>query len=143
VEVVLDTQVVLDWLWFSDQRTHAVATALTQGQLRWIATPAMRAELAHVLPRLRARAGAPPCEHVLTQVDAHVAQWCPPAATALLKCRDPDDQKFLDLALEAGAAWLLTRDRALLTMARRAAAQGCRIVEPATWEMISGISLGR
>jgi putative PIN family toxin of toxin-antitoxin system len=140
--VVLDTQVVLDWLWFADGRTHTLARALTQGHLRWIATPAMRTELACVLPRLQPRASTPSCEHVLTLMDLHVRHWHEPAAQAPLQCRDPDDQKFLDLALEARAPWLLTRDRALLALARRAAPRGCRIVEPARWEAISGTPPG-
>ena len=34
-------------------------------------------------------------------------------------CRDPDDQKFLEAALAARAEFLLTKDRALLELARR------------------------
>jgi len=33
-------------------------------------------------------------------------------------CRDPDDQKFLEIAGAAGAATLITRDKALLRLAR-------------------------
>jgi hypothetical protein len=44
-----------------------------------------------------------------------------PGARALpLICRDRDDQKFLDLALLAGAPFLVTRDRALLDLGRQA-----------------------
>lgn len=39
-------------------------------------------------------------------------------ALALPQCRDPDDQKFLEIARDAGAAFLLTRDRLLLRLAR-------------------------
>jgi predicted nucleic acid-binding protein len=35
-------------------------------------------------------------------------------------CRDPDDQKFLESALAARAEFLVTKDRALLDLARRA-----------------------
>ncbi len=34
-------------------------------------------------------------------------------------CRDPDDQKFLEAALNSRADFLLTKDRALLDLARR------------------------
>jgi len=33
-------------------------------------------------------------------------------------CRDPDDQKFLEIARSAGAAALMTRDKALLRLTR-------------------------
>jgi predicted nucleic acid-binding protein len=34
-------------------------------------------------------------------------------------CRDPDDQKFLELARDCKASALVTKDRALLELARR------------------------
>jgi hypothetical protein len=45
-------------------------------------------------------------------------------------CRDPDDQKFLDLAYGAGAQLLFTKDRAVLSLARRARRDGLLILEP-------------
>jgi len=42
-----------------------------------------------------------------------------PTAPALPLCRDPDDQKFLELARAARADWLISKDRALLDLARR------------------------
>jgi len=39
----------------------------------------------------------------------------------LPKCRDRDDQKFLELAHRTGAAWLVSKDRELLRMAKRIA----------------------
>ena len=45
-----------------------------------------------------------------------------------LRCTDADDQKFIDLALHFGAAALLSRDRAVLRLARRAATLGLSIV---------------
>ena len=39
-------------------------------------------------------------------------------------CEDPDDQKFLELAWHARASHLVTRDNALLKLARRAAQSG-------------------
>ena len=36
----------------------------------------------------------------------------------LPKCRDPDDQKFLEAALAAGAQCLVTKDHALLELSK-------------------------
>jgi predicted nucleic acid-binding protein len=55
-------------------------------------------------------------------------------ASAHLHCRDPDDQMFLDLALAAGARWLVSRDRALLHLRRRAQSHGLAIVTPEQWQ---------
>jgi predicted nucleic acid-binding protein len=50
-------------------------------------------------------------------------------------CRDPDDQKFIDLALAAKAQWLVSRDKALLALAKRAKARGLLIVKPEAWTL--------
>jgi predicted nucleic acid-binding protein len=41
------------------------------------------------------------------------------AAIVLPRCSDPDDQKFLELALAANADILVTKDQALLDLSRR------------------------
>jgi predicted nucleic acid-binding protein len=48
------------------------------------------------------------------------AEPSPTAGENQLLCSDPDDQVFLDLAVTRGASFLLSRDRALLKLARRA-----------------------
>jgi len=48
----------------------------------------------------------------------------PQAHPHLPRCRDAEDQKFLDLAWAAGAAHLVTKDKALLVLARRVAKLG-------------------
>jgi hypothetical protein len=40
---------------------------------------------------------------------------------------------FIDLALSQGARWLLSRDRALLKLARKAAVSGLLIQTPEAW----------
>ncbi|MBN8487205.1 MAG: PIN domain-containing protein, partial [Burkholderiales bacterium] len=52
----------------------------------------------------------------------------------VLRCTDPDDQKFIDFALACGARWLVSRDKAVLKLRRRALAlHGLQIVHPADW----------
>lgn len=54
-----------------------------------------------------------------------------PPVAALPRCRDRDDQKFLELARDAGADWLVTADKALLRLARRDRLRGLfRILTP-------------
>jgi predicted nucleic acid-binding protein len=136
--LVLDTNAVLDWLWFADPAMHGVAAAVVAGRCRWWVTQATRAELDHVLRhRLPPRPGA----DAAAVLDG-VQRWgCAAPAPALppalrLPCRDPDDQVFIDLAIATRAAWLLTRDRALLALAHRASAHGVSIVPPSRWRPI-------
>ncbi|MFT7776961.1 putative toxin-antitoxin system toxin component, PIN family [Roseateles sp.] len=52
-----------------------------------------------------------------------------------LVCRDPDDQKFIDLALAARARWLISRDKAVLALAKRARLRGLAILTPERWSL--------
>ena len=132
--IVLDTNAVLDWLLFGDPGMQGLTSAIEQGRLRWIATAAMRGEFEHVLGRgLAAAHGADPARFDLTW-DQHCAVYPPaPPAPAPLRCTDNDDQKFIDLALAAGARWLVSRDRAVLKLRRRAGALGLSIVASSQW----------
>ncbi|HWS63332.1 MAG TPA: hypothetical protein VN325_11305 [Steroidobacteraceae bacterium] len=47
-----------------------------------------------------------------------------------MHCRDPHDQKFLDLAFSAKAAVLLIEDEAPLALARKALWFGVHILSP-------------
>ncbi len=129
-KAVLDTNVWLDWLLFDDPRVTAVRDAQRGDRLHILACAEARAELADVLsrPRLIAqglasrsrRGGTPP--GVASQLDAFDAAvtLAPRAPDCGLICRDPDDQRFVDLAVAQSAHFLLTRDRALLALARAA-----------------------
>ena len=51
-----------------------------------------------------------------------------------MRCTDPDDQKFIDFALRSGASALLTRDRAVLKLARGARGRGLWIETAVAWQ---------
>lgn len=123
MQLVLDTNIVLDLLVFADARVRPVKEALEAGTLRWIATAAMREELARVLayPKLAVRVafhrGA--AAAVLEDFDRH-AVLQPVPAKAPVTCGDPDDQKFIDLAV-AHRCTLLSKDYEVLRMRKRLA----------------------
>lgn len=127
--VVLDTNVALDLLLFRDPATEPLARLLAAGRLGWIATDAMRAELARVLdyPTIAAQLArrGQVATHVLRAFDARVRRVDRPAPADLC-CTDPHDQMFVDLALEHRAL-LLSRDRALLQLRRPLAALGVEV----------------
>lgn len=128
----------MDWLVFGDPSVQAIVEALTCGRMHWIALGSMQDELLHVLGRGVAARYQPD----LAFIQASWARWChqvaAPAAPAVrLLCRDTDDQKFLDLALAHGAPWLITRDRDLLALAKRARTQGLSILTPLAWSKLA------
>jgi uncharacterized protein len=133
--LVLDTNTVLDWLVFHDPATAALAAAIKAGAVRWLACQRMRDELERTLAYANLAKWQPDPVHVLAVFDQH-AQLRPHPASAPTtpRCTDSDDQVFIDLALATGAQCLLTHDRALLKLVRRARALGLRIVKPADWQ---------
>ena len=126
--IVLDTNIVLDVFVFNDAAAKPVKAALEAGELDWIATQPMRDELARVLaypqivPRLDFYQLS--ASDVLAAFDRHV-RLIEVAAKARLSCSDPDDQKFIDLAV-AQQTLLLSKDRHVLSMKNRLIAYGVR-----------------
>ena len=131
--IVVDTQVVMDWLVFNEPRVQPLVAALTSGALRWLVEPAMRDEIRHVLGRGVAARYAPDLGLIEAQFDAHSEAVEAAEPSPRLVCRDPDDQKFIDLALARNARWLVSRDKALLALAKRAKLRGLVIVKPELW----------
>jgi uncharacterized protein len=136
--LVLDTNVVLDWLVFDDAATRALAPAWVGGRWLWWVSPSVLAEIEAVLARPLAERWEVRRKQALTRDWQPLARRCaePHAGgTSSMRCRDPDDQKFVDLALAQRAGVLLTRDRALLALARAAAGFGLTITTPARWTL--------
>ncbi len=124
--LVLDTNILLDVWVFGDAAAAPLIAGLPQGQWRWLATPPMREELARVLayPQIvnsMAHHQISP-QSVLEQFDAR-AEMVAVAPKASVTCKDPDDQKFIDLAV-AYRATLLSKDKAVLSMSKRLLALG-------------------
>lgn len=125
-QIILDTNIVLDLLVFNDAATAPLREALHTGRLQWVATAPMRDELERVLayPQIAKRLAfyALTAEQVLAARDAQVQTVdVPPKAS--VTCKDPDDQKFIDLAVARRCA-VLSKDHAVLCMAKRLLALG-------------------
>ena len=126
--VVLDTNIVLDVFVFNNPAAKPISQALADGELTWLATAAMRAELARVLtyPKITQRLAfySLSLDAVLSQFDQN-AKLVDVAPKASLTCKDADDQKFIDLAVQH-RAWLISKDQHVLSMKKRLLAQGIR-----------------
>ena len=126
--VILDTNIVLDTFVFNDTAAKPLLHALQSGAVQWIATPAMREELERVLayPKIAKRLAFYQLQaaDVLAQFDTLV-QTVAVATKAPIVCKDPDDQKFIDLAV-AHKALVLSKDNAVLCMKKRLLALGAQ-----------------
>lgn len=142
---MLDTNAWLDLLVFRDPRAAALDAAVRSGLIVALVDTACRAEWQRVLdyPALALTTGRRAAidaefERLVHRVDATALPH------PLPRCKDPDDQKFLELALAANAQWLVTRDRALLALARRTSREGWfEIVEPERWTLRRNASPSR
>ncbi len=133
--LVLDTNTVLDWLVFRDPAVGPVATAVQAGTVCWLVCPRMRDELERTLAYASLAKWQPDPARVLLMFDQHAHMHpAPVTAPTTPRCTDPDDQVFIDLALATGAQYLLTHDRALLKLARRAGVLGLHIAKPSDWQ---------
>ena len=122
--IVLDTNIVLDLLVFADAAAAPLRGALADGNLDWLATAPMRTELERVLdyPQIAQRMAfhGHSAAAVLEAFDRSARLTAVPAK-APVTCSDPDDQKFIDLAV-AHRCLLLSKDAAVLSMKKRLAA---------------------
>lgn len=132
--VVLDSNIWLDILVFDDPHVRPICAALERGALCALLDARCLDELTHVLdyPQF-----APRCVDKTAALErlARLSQQVAPAPVAnakpLPQCKDHDDQKFLELAYATGAAWLVSKDRAVLRLAKRTARDfGFRIARP-------------
>lgn len=132
---MLDTNVWLDLLHFRDPRCRTLANALESRRARVLACPALRAEWLRVLGYTHFAFDVQRREALDQDWLQRVEQVpAPTALPALPRCSDPDDQKFLELAVAQRADALLSKDKAVLKLGRRALRDfGLRICLPENW----------
>lgn len=131
IRLVLDTNAVLDMLHFRDAAALPLLQALQSGTAAGFRSAACFDELARVLRYPEFGLTDDDARRILDAY-AGLTRPCETAADpSLPRCRDADDQKFLELARAARADVLVTKDKALLALARRARLGGCAILTPA------------
>lgn len=134
--IVLDTNVCLDLFVFHDPRWAVLLHALHERQVEAVTREDCRREWLAVLDYSHlplTEAGKP---FVRAQFD-HLITCLPHASVntfALPLCTDTDDQKFLELTLQSGAEALITKDKALLKLAKKTARKNLfSIMTPQAW----------
>ena len=113
---VLDTHIWLEWLLWRSPRLEPLRVKHAAGQLDILHSSETLAEWRRVL-------GYPQFAQSADQIEALCLEFigltrcCALITEAersrLPQCRDPDDQKFLELSVAGAATWLITRDKKL------------------------------
>lgn len=136
--IVLDTNVCLDLFVFRDTRWAPLMHALKTGELIAITRDDCRTEWQLVLHYSHLKLDDVARKSVATEFDSLIC--CEPtlqsdsASAKLPICKDKDDQKFLECARDAKAAVLITKDKALLKLARKTQRDGLfAIMTPEVW----------
>ncbi len=125
LRLVLDTNTVLALWMFADPALAGLRAQLDGGHITLLSRADALGELRHVLAY---RQFALDTTTQATLYDCYAARCmlvsAAPDPAVLPRCRDHDDQKFLEIARDGDAALLITRDRALLRLDRH------RLVRP-------------
>jgi putative PIN family toxin of toxin-antitoxin system len=113
--VILDTNVLLSRLLLPDSITARVVRRLLD-RAQPIVSEETLTELAETLsrPKLDPYVSRPDRQSFF-ELFARVAEWVP-VTTTIRRCRDPNDDKFLELALDGNAGWIITGDKELLEL---------------------------
>ena len=120
--LVLDTNVVMDLFHFLAPPLARLATAIASNQVICLANERTLAELERVTGYPQFHLDAVGRDNLLQRYRAHLTVVAVTPGDAdlppLPKCRDPDDQMFLELAQYAKADLLISRDNLVLKLAR-------------------------
>ncbi len=118
--IVLDTNIVLDWLVFEDGGMPELMAAINSREVVIASNQACIDELIRVLAYPTFKLDQTAQIKALEKYRSY-AQITPDRASMLgqvPRCRDKDDQKFLELAAHARAAALISKDNAVLGLKR-------------------------
>ena len=142
--IVLDTNVCLDLFVFRDPRWLRLLQALTNGEIEAVTRADCRMEWYIVLGYTHLGLDEARQAAVRAEFDALIRPFLETTLDGSVKlplCRDTDDQKFIELAYQSGATMLITKDKALLKLARKTQKAGLfQIVTPEAWVAMASIS---
>lgn len=134
MRLVLDTNVWLDWLVFDDPGLAPLKQAFHAGRLQIAIDPPCMEELRRVLGYPAFALDDAQQASLLAEVRAGTIAIASTGIAPLPTCSDPDDQKLLELARNARADWLISKDKALRRLPRsRLLAAGFRVGTPQQW----------
>ncbi|MFN4148121.1 MAG: putative toxin-antitoxin system toxin component, PIN family [Rhodocyclaceae bacterium] len=120
VRVVLDTNVLVSIFVFGDSRLAPLWGEVESKRWVVLTNGPCLAEFKRVLgyPLFGLAMDRQEAAYMAYRARAETIEAVPQNAVALPRCRDRDDQKFLELARDGGAHWLITADKLLLELRR-------------------------
>ena len=129
LRLVLDTNVVLDLFHWANADAVPIMDALAGGQVECLADGRTLDELQRVLAYPQLKLTPEMAVDRYRRYSGLVQLVHEGTAPKLPRCKDRDDQMFLELAARCGANLLVTRDKALLRLRGRTML-GFQILKP-------------
>jgi len=130
LRLVLDTNVVLDLFHWSNTDAVPIMAALEGGRIQCLADDRTLDELQRVLTYPQLKLTPEMAVDRYSRYNRLVQVVANGEAPPLPRCKDRDDQKFLELAARCDANLLVTKDKALLRLRGRTTL-GFKILKPA------------
>src|SRR5574343_954249 len=119
LRIVLDTNVVLDLFHWANVDAVPIMAALEAGQITCLADESTLDELRRVLTYPQLKLTPEMISERYARYSALVEVIAAGESPPLPRCKDRDDQKFLELAARSGADLLVSKDKALLKLRGR------------------------
>ncbi|MET0322807.1 MAG: putative toxin-antitoxin system toxin component, PIN family [Duganella sp.] len=135
--IVIDTNVCLDLFVFKDPRWAALLSALETGAVEAVTRADCRDEYNIVLHYQHLPLDDATRPLAAARFDALIKVVAPAESGVRLPvCTDRDDQKFLEVARDAQASVLITKDKALLKLGKRLVKAGMfQVLVPEKWSL--------
>ncbi|WP_161965780.1 putative toxin-antitoxin system toxin component, PIN family [Steroidobacter cummioxidans] len=139
MRLVLDTNIVLDWLLFEDARLSELQRAWDEQRVELVTHMPALEELRRVLTYPQFKLAQSEQTALLECYESRVRIVSLPAGVTLEnlgmpagfpRCKDRDDDHFLALAYHHRADAVVSKDRAVLDLAKRARKFGVTVLGP-------------
>ena len=126
--VILDTNILLDLFYFEDESVAYLRKCIKNQEIQAFTCTSIWEEFEEVLAR---KPFSQTQEHILYLRQEYQAwfTWKTPEKMGHLKCSDPDDQVFIDLAMELAPILIITKDNDLLKMKKRLETVGVQALQ--------------
>ena len=116
LKVVLDTNVLISAILFGGKPRQILQNAI-RGEIRLCLSEPILEELSGVLRRSKFDYSPEMIQFILTELMG-IADFVNPSETIDVVLEDPDDNRILECAVEAGANYIITGDFHLLKVGR-------------------------
>jgi predicted nucleic acid-binding protein len=117
--IVVDTNILLDIIFFEDPHVEGLKNALENGQLEAWSCDLIWEEFLDVMRRPAFYKNEETYQKMIEKALKYFQFEVSKIPPSTYKCRDPDDQTFIDLAVIKAPCWLISRDLEVLKLAKK------------------------